>query len=437
MNSGSKFYFVDTSVLLYDQSAIHAFVGNVVCLSMQVLDELDKFKTKPGIIGENARYVNRYLDALRRRDGQGSLSDGVYDKEHDVWCQVIMPKRKGEMDADLDDAIADNRIILDALRTSQTRPDEQVIVVTKDINMRVKCDSLGLIAEDYHRDRLDDDKFGKKDCIWSGQDVLEVSHEGVEALYAGDELSLDGRHSPNSLLVVRAGNQSCLTIVTACGTACRKMPEVPSWVKISPYDKEQTYAINAMIDERTPLVTLTGAPGSGKTFLTLLVGMEEINKGTYERIVFTRSIQPVGKELGFLPGDIDEKMAPWLGPILDNFRHAYKDTTYFEAMLKKGKIDIAPLSFIRGRSFHKSFIIVDEAQNATIHELKTVITRVGEGSKLILMGDVDQIDTPYIDRHSNGLSIVVDKFRDSPMSAHMHLNRGRRSELANEANKLL
>ena len=437
MKDGSKLYFVDTSVLLYDQSAIHAFVGNVVCLSMQVLDELDKFKTKPGIIGENARYVNRYLDGLRRRDGQGSLSEGVYDAEHDVWCQVIMPKRKGKLDVDQDDAIADNRIILDALRSSQTRPDAQVVVVTKDINMRVKCDSLGLVAEDYHRDRLDDAKFSERDCVWSGQDALETEHESVDALYSGESVRLPIKSSPNSLLVVKSGNQSCLAVVSKCGTTCNKMPEVPGWVKIAPYDKEQTYAINAMIDEKIPLVTLTGAPGSGKTFLTLLVGMEEINKGTYERIVFTRSIQPVGKELGFLPGDIDEKMAPWLGPILDNFRHAYKDTTYFEAMIKKGKIDIAPLSFIRGRSFHKSFIIVDEAQNATIHELKTVITRVGEGSKLILMGDVDQIDTPYIDRRSNGLSIVVDKFRDSPLSAHMHLNRGRRSELANEANKLL
>lgn len=437
VKSGSKLYFVDTSVLLYDQSAVHAFVGNVVCLSMQVLDELDRFKTKPGIIGENARYVNRYLDGLRGRNGQGSLADGVYDDAHDISYRVIMPKRKGELDADLDDAIADNRIILDALRTSQDAPDSQVIVVTKDINMRVKCDSLGLTAEDYHRDRLDAEKFGEKDCVWTGQGAIEVEHDVVGALYAGESIDTNSELSPNSLLVVKSGTQSCLAVVAPCGTRYSKMPEVPSWVKITPYDKEQTYAINAMTNEKTPLVTLTGAPGSGKTFLTLLVGMEEINRGTYDRIVFTRSIQPVGKEIGFLPGDIDEKMAPWLGPIMDNFRHAYKDTTYFEAMIKKGKIDIAPLSFIRGRSFHNAFIIVDEAQNATIHELKTVITRVGEGSKLILMGDIDQIDTPYIDRHSNGLSIVVDKFRDSPMSAHIHLNRGRRSELANEANKLL
>lgn len=428
-----KRYFVDTSVLLYDKDAIHAFVGNTVCLTVQVLDEIDKFKSKPGVLGENARYVNRYLDSLR---GEGkSLSKGVHDERYDIEYLVILPQARETIDIELDESVPDNRIILDAYRMTRVLPDEVIVVVTKDINMRVKCDSLGLIAQDYYRDHLRESE-DSKECIWSGQEELVVPSEEIDALYQNGSIQLDAPKSPNTLLVLKSGNQSALTTVSPSGQSANRFVERRR-IGVTPYDKEQTYALNALLDHEIPLVTITGAPGSGKTFLTLLAGIDEVTSGNYERIVITRSIQPVGKEMGFLPGDIDEKMAPWLGPIMDNFRHAYKDTTYFEAMMKKGQIDVAPLSFIRGRSFPNSYIIVDEAQNATIHELKTIITRAGEGSKLILMGDVDQIDTPYIDRYSNGLSVVVDRFRESPLSAHIHLNRGRRSELANEANKLL
>lgn len=437
MESDRKMYFVDTSVLLYDQNAIHAFVGNVVCLTMQVLDELDRFKERNGVLGENARYVNRFLDNLRG-DGR-NLSDGVHDENSDIIYRVITENSKPELDYDLDLSVPDNRIILTALQASCKTSDQKVVLVTKDINMRVKCDSLGLSAEDYYRDRLSDQKFDGPACVWSGQTELEVEFELINELHSHDRIQLPESHHPNSLVVLRSGQQSGLAIVGSDGKSASKMDgeRFARQFGVTPYDKEQTFALNMLSDRNVPMVTITGAPGSGKTFLTLLVGIEGVVNEQYERIVITRSIQPVGKELGFLPGDVDDKMAPWLGPILDNFRQAYKDTAYFETMTKKGQIDVAPLSFIRGRSFPRSYIIVDEAQNATIHELKTVITRAGEGSKIVLMGDIDQIDTPYIDRYSNGLSVVVDRFRDSPLSGHIHLNRGRRSELANEANKLL
>jgi PhoH-like ATPase len=190
-------------------------------------------------------------------------------------------------------------------------------------------------------------------------------------------------------------------------------------------------------DPSIQLVTLTGIAGSGKTFLTLLSAMGHLTGDAYKRIVFTRSIEPVGRDLGYLPGTIDEKMSPWLAPIFDNFRHAFGDTTYFECMMQKGQIDIAPLSYIRGRTFNDSFVIVDEAQNATIHELKTVITRIGTGSKIVLLGDTDQVDTPYIDSKSNGLSIIIEKFKDSHLSGHIRLSRGQRSDIATLASKIL
>ena len=204
-------------------------------------------------------------------------------------------------------------------------------------------------------------------------------------------------------------------------------------------NREQLFALNMLTREDLPLVTILGRAGSGKTFLTLMAGLELMNQGKFDRIVITRNIQPVGKDIGFLPGDIDEKMLPWLAPIMDNFRQGLKDNdlTYFHMMRQKGQIEIAPLSFMRGRTFNNTFMILDEAQNATIHELKTVITRVGEGSKLVLLGDIEQIDTPYIDYFSNGLTVVVEKIKKEKLAGHITLKRGERSELATLASTII
>ena len=204
-------------------------------------------------------------------------------------------------------------------------------------------------------------------------------------------------------------------------------------------NKEQAFAVEALLRDDIPMVTLTGLAGSGKTYVTLMAGLDGVQRGQYKRIVISRSLQPVGKDLGFLPGDMDDKMQPWLAPILDNFRTmlADKDYTYFQMMRDRGELEVAPLAYIRGRTFNDSFIIVDEAQNATIHELKTLITRVGKGSKIILLGDTDQIDTPYINKRSNGLSIVVHKFKDEIGAAHIKLRKGQRSDIASRASAIL
>ena len=208
-------------------------------------------------------------------------------------------------------------------------------------------------------------------------------------------------------------------------------------IKVNPRNKEQKFALDLLTRDEIPLVSMTGIAGSGKTFLTLMAALSGLNQGKYERIVITRSLQPVGRDIGYLPGDINEKMNPWIAPIIDNVRHAFKDVTYFNVMKDKGQVEIAPMSFIRGRTFSNTFLIVDEAQNSTIHELKTVITRVGENSKIVLLGDIDQIDTPYIDSLSNGLTIVVEKFKEEKIAGHITLQKGERSLLASLASKLI
>jgi len=206
---------------------------------------------------------------------------------------------------------------------------------------------------------------------------------------------------------------------------------------VTPRNKEQKFAVDLLTRDDVKLVTMTGIAGSGKTYLTLMAGLSGLQEKKYDRIVITRSLQTVGKEIGFLPGDIDDKMSPWLSPILDNFRTAFKDVTYFEMMRQKGQIEVSPLAFIRGRTFNNTFLIVDEAQNSTIHELKTIITRIGENSKVVLLGDTDQIDTPYLDSLSNGLTIIVEKFKQYDIAGHITLLKGERSELATLASQVI
>jgi len=422
-----KTFLIDTSVLLYDKQSVHSFADNHVVLPMIVLDELDRFKEKQGILGESARYINRFLDSLR---SEGRLDIGV-SLESGQTIRVLTRDSDTEMDElDLDLTRGDNKIIASALMLKNQGAD--VHVVTKDINLRVKCDALGIAAEDYYADHID---------TWTEEEEagliqISVPNETIDNLHKGDHATIeDDRLFNNCFLVCKGeGSSSCLALWK--NGSARKITN-PKVQDIVPRNKEQRFALHALECPDTPLVCLTGIAGSGKTFLTLMTALEALNKKKIERIVVTRSMEPVGRDIGFLPGDMNEKMAPWMSPLVDNFRHAFKNMSFFQMMIEKGQIDIAPLSYIRGRTFDNAFIIVDEAQNATIHELKTVVTRVGENSKIVLMGDTDQIDTPYIDKKSNGLSIVIDRLRDSELMSHIHLPRGERSKLATLASRSL
>jgi len=424
-----KTFIVDTSVLLYDKCAIHSFPGNDVIIPLIVLDELDRFKDKPGLLGENARYVNRYLDDLR---SQGSLHDGV-KIDHDQTIRVDI--NHYDVPEGLDAATGDNKIIGLAVAIKQEL-ESPVIMVTKDINFRIKCDSLGVYAEDYYKDRIVHDVSE----IYTGQEEFEVDDPTLinrfYELGGIDPRDLDYDLHSNQFVTVKYGNQSMIGVKTK-NNIQHLTNNMGKTIGVTPRNKEQKFAVDLLTRDDVKLVTMTGIAGSGKTYLTLMAGLSGLQEKKYDRIVITRSLQTVGKEIGFLPGDIDDKMSPWLSPILDNFRTAFKDVTYFEMMRQKGQIEVSPLAFIRGRTFNNTFLIVDEAQNSTIHELKTIITRIGENSKVVLLGDTDQIDTPYLDSLSNGLTIIVEKFKQYDIAGHITLLKGERSELATLASQVI
>ena len=424
-----KNFIIDTSVLLYDKNSISSFPGNNVIIPLVVLDELDRFKDSAGLLGENARYVNRFLDALRSK---GNLNDGIEtDNGQTIKIEGLAPLH---IPISLNVELGDNKIIGVARRVLK-ESNEDVIVVTKDINFRVKCDALGIKAEDYYKDRIVDDKSE----MYQGYiDISAESTELIDEFYdtgSLDTSKLDCKVAPNQYVIVKCGKQSFLGVEKS-GRIIDLNDGCFEKVRIDARNKEQKFALDLLSRKDIPLATITGLAGSGKTFLTLMAAISGLQEGEYERIVLTRTLEPVGKDIGFLPGDVNDKLDPWIGSIVDNYKSHFKDMTYFEMMRKKGQIEVAPLAFIRGRTFNNTFLIVDEAQNATIHELKTIITRVGENSKIVLLGDIGQIDTPYIDALSNGLTIVVEKLKGEILAGHVNLLRGERSELATLASKV-
>lgn len=431
-----KTFIVDTSVLLYDKTSIHSFPENDVVIPLVVLDELDRFKDKKGFIGENARYVNRYLDSLREN---GSLHEGI-ELENGQIIKVAM-EGFDKVPKGLVGDYADNQMIGLALEMKQDI--EKVVLITKDINFRVKCDALGIESQDYYKDKV----LEETEDHYKGFIELELEDPWIiDALYSGEEDLLEDvedlcerKLNENEFISIRSGSQSFIGYKSKNSITKIKKNEELEKLYVKPRNREQQYALSLLSREDVPLVTLTGIAGSGKTFLTLMAGLDGLNRGVYKRIVITRNIQPVGRDIGFLPGDADDKMLPWIAPILDNFRQGMKDKdlTYFHAMKAKGAIEVAPLAFMRGRTFSDTFLIIDESQNCTIHELKTVITRIGENSKIVLLGDTDQIDTPYIDSLSNGLTVVAEKFKDSNLAGHVQLQKGERSSLSFLATSIL
>lgn len=447
-----KTFILDTSVLLYDAHSIHSFAGNDLILPLPVLEELDKFKGRPGLLGDNARYVNRFLDDMRQivPDEKGYRLIEKYDMRYRFELSSEIHEKVPE---GFDIGYNDNIIIGAAIYLQDKC--EEVIVITKDINLRVKCDAVGVLVEDYLKDRVEEDIDDL--CGWS---TIELDPEDINDFYKEGEICKEifEELKPNHYVVGKHGKQSLLAMSDGEGSIHELSKFRLENISVEPRGAEQHFAMDALLNPAIPLVTLTGLAGSGKTFLALMCALHQCTFGIsraegeitlgdmmpeeylsgYKRLVITRTLQQVGtKDLGYLPGTMEEKMAPWLMPILDNVRNAFGDTKYFEKMMAEGDVEVAPIPYIRGRTFQDCILIVDEAQNATIHELKTIITRMGQNSKIILLGDVDQIDTPYIDRQSNGLSIVIDKFQNSKLAAHINLKRGNRSGLATIASNIL
>jgi len=431
-----KLLVIDTSVMLYDPESLKSFTGNDVILPIVVLEELDRFKDKQALIGSNARRVNRFLDELR---DHGSLSKGVVIPHTDVLVRTVADLCDAALPVEFRPDTGDHRIISVALSLQKNHADRLVRVITKDINLRVKCDSIGIEAEDYYRDLPLSVREGNP--VYSGQSRIHVDSEVVDSYYQDGWVSrkvTDETLISNQLVVCEShdGSKSFIGVVKG-DSIVKPLNRLDAKMRIEPKSKEQRVAIDLLTDDKVPLVSITGIAGSGKTFLALVSAISGLQEKKYERIIITRSIEPVGRDLGFLPGTIDEKMAPWLMPIVDNYRNAFHDMTFFDMMRQKGIIEVSPITYIRGRSFSNSFIIVDECQNLTIHELKTIITRTGSNTKMVLLGDTDQVDTAYLDRYSNGLTIAIERLKGQELFGHIHLDKGERSPLATLGSNVL
>ena len=438
-----KTFVLDTNVLLHDPNSIYSFADNDVVIPIAVIEELDKFKKGSDEISRNARQVSRYLDKLRL---ENKLSIGValesggrlrveLNHHHEAPCPLPPELVMG---------LADNRILMVALCLSKDLGDSPVVLVTKDTNLRIKADALGVRTEDYETGAVDLDE------LYSGEAELTVGPEAIGALFESGEMNIpDGRFYPNQFALVRDSGNPDHTALTRYRPRRKALVIVKGarqgvW-GVTARNKEQGYALDLLLDDEVRLVTLVGKAGTGKTLLALAAGLEKtVEERVYQRLVVSRPIFPLGRDLGFLPGEVEEKLKPWMQPIFDNLEYLmgssesrgrkHKD---FHGLVDLGMLELEPLTYIRGRSMPNRYLIVDEAQNLTPHEIKTIITRAGEGTKIVLTGDPYQIDNPYIDSSSNGLTFVAERFKDEDIAGHITLKKGERSELAERAAMLL
>jgi len=424
----NKIFVLDTSVLVYHEDSIHAFPDKKVIIPMAVLEEIDNLKTRQDSVGNAARYVNRFLDDLRKL---GSLKDGVTLDNGQEIC-VYGNLRDSDLIPTME-VNADNKIIATALLLNGKN---NVTLISRDINIRVKCDSLGLSSENYHREKARVSRRG----AYTGVSVLELSSDEINEFYSFGQIESESEFEPNEYLVLKGGAQSALAVYK--NGIIKKLTHTSergfSCQGIKPRNKEQTFALETLLDKDIHMATLTGKAGSGKTLLATAAAVHMLDLGWYEKIIISRPVQSLSADIGFLPGDKNEKMAPWIQPIIDNLKFVFKNGEhYFDIMMEKGIIEIEALSYIRGRSLPNTVMILDEAQNISYAEAKAVITRMGEGSKLIMLGDLQQIDAPHLDSTTSGLGAVVEKFKDFHLCSHITLLKGERSALAEHAANIL
>jgi PhoH-like ATPase len=410
-----------------------------------VLEEIDKHKKRQDSVGANARKIIRTLDELRLK---GSLYKGVrIDKgkgllrvlSYEVLKSVVFP-------ADLDLKIPDHIILATAMAVRE-ESSRKTFVVSRDINMRVICDSIGLTAEDYKTERI----ITSSEELYSGLVKHLVDDQVIDRFYTGEEVTIHedevrAKWYPNQyvLLVSNANDKkTCIARFYTHFQPLKKIThdKIPDW-KISSRNKEQAFAIDLLLDPSVKVVSLVGRAGSGKTLCAIAAGLQQTiglrGSNPYDRMIVSRPVQPLGKDIGFLPGTMEEKMLPWLMPIQDNLQFLLGgDKNTLQMYVGNGKIEIEALTYIRGRSIANAFIIIDEAQNLTAHEIKTIMTRVGEGTKIVLTGDIEQIDNVYVNETTNGLAHAVEKFKEFPLSGHVTFTRGERSEVATLASKVL
>jgi PhoH-like ATPase len=432
-----KNYILDTNVLLHDPNSILNFQDNSVIIPIEVLEEIDRFKRESTELGQNARTVSRMLDGFR---AQGHLSDGV-NLPNGGRLQILVGKVEVPTAALRNNV--DTKIVAVALQVRDKNPKVPTVLVTKDINLRIKADALGLAAEDYETDRV-----LLKD-LYSGMCEKMVPPEKMTAFRANGELEIsNGRiNYPNEYCTLTDETNPKRTALTKVDATGRKLVPIIDCREgvwgIKPRNREQHFALDALLDDRIKLVTLMGKAGTGKTLLAMAAGLKKtVLDREFRRLVVARPTVAMGRELGFLPGTLEEKLTPWMQPIHDalellgdlNMGHEHRRSN---DLIRSGLVVVEALSYIRGRSIAGQYMVIDEAQNLTPLEVKTIVTRVGEGTKIIFTGDPYQIDNPYVDSSSNGFNYVVSKFREQAIAAHIEMQKGERSELAEIAANLL
>ena len=464
-----KTFVLDTNVLLHDPQALTRFEENAVVIPIEVVEEIDRFKRDPSEKGRNARQISRLLDALREK---GNLADGVViDEATGGTLQVVFCRSEtlAQLPPELKGGNGDNNILavaLEQLRSGLMAEHPPVVLVTKDTNLRIKADAVGLIAQDYTTDKVDIAD------LYPGVCELTASATAMEALRAAGGLPL--AELPAAAGVTLQANEGVTLVdeAQANHTLLARFDAARSSLvplqragrvrlgKVAPRNREQTFALELLLDPAVQLLTLVGKAGTGKTLLALAAGLHQVaDEHIYERLLVTRPVISLGKEIGFLPGSLEEKMGPWMQPIIDNLDFLLGGTPEEESrgparaasrpgshrpqrsnwtdLKGMGLLEVEAISYIRGRSIPRQFMVVDEAQNLTPHEVKTIVTRVGEGTKIVFTGDPYQIDNPYVDAESNGLTWLVERFKGQRLAGHITLLRGERSELAELAANLL
>ncbi len=438
--SASKTFILDTNVLLFDPLSINKFGNNKVFIPLVVVEELDRFKKDQNENGRNARHFARLVDDLRQ---EGSLVKGVSINGRGT-LQISILREPATTHTGIDLSINDNLILANVL--SLKEGGEDVVLITKDINLRLKADALGVDAQDYETSEISIEE------LYQGHRVFEVDASRLSEFESNRFLNLTEEEKksfyPNEYIILNEENNPQRRQL---GRYYEKKGGIVPLIKtregvwgVHPKNVEQQFAFDALLNNEVNLVSLVGKAGTGKTLLAIAAGLEStIGQQKFSRVLVSRPIIPMGRDLGFLPGDVNEKLGPWMQPIFDNIdflfgnQRSNNEATTWDELINQGLLHVEPLTYIRGRSLPNQYMIVDEAQNLTPHEIKTIITRAGEGTKIVLTGDSEQIDNPYLDAINNGLVYCIDRLKGEDIVAHTKLKQGERSRLSEIASELL
>jgi PhoH-like ATPase len=429
---------LDTNVILFDALAITKFKEADIYVPISVIEEIDRFKRDLGENGRNARQFSRFIDMLRET---GSLADGVSLDKSKSWLYVNTDFKVAGLPQEFDAHKADNRILGTALALAKEFTSATVELVTKDINLRIKADVFGVNAKDY-----DPDETSFED-MYTGLKEIDVNPDVIDRFYKNKMVTLNGEVKllSNQYVIMKDRsnpNHSAIGRHVDAGEVVPLISPTDSIWGIHPRNVEQSFALDCLLNDDIKFVSLVGKAGTGKTLMAIAAGLSKtLDEGRFQRLLVSRPIFPMGRDIGYLPGDVEQKLNPWMQPIFDNVEYLMgadkKAAGRAQELINQGMLNIEPLTYIRGRSIPNQYLIVDESQNLTPHEIKTIITRAGQGTKVVLTGDCYQIDNPYVDSSNSGLTYSVERFKGHKISAHVTLMKGERSELAELAANIL